>query len=75
MEDVVSVKRLPSPWVYAACVFCSCGKMCCEWPAEFSGNALLEALDSCFLANFLFTVQTTLLAMTPVCYTNTGWPF
>lgn len=66
----LSVKRLPSPWVYAACVFasvlCSCRKRCYEWTAEFSGNSVLEAHDSCFLANFLFTVEMTLFAVAPV---------
>lgn len=58
---LMSVRRLPSPWV---CVFVSVSCSCRKSFNKFFGNALREAyrcFDSCFLANFLFTVDWTLL--------------
>lgn len=34
-----------------------------------------QLLDSCFLANFLFTVEMTLLALAAVYNTDIGWAF
>lgn len=39
--------------------FAAAGKGVTISPLKFSGNALLEANYSCFLANFLFTVEMT----------------
>lgn len=75
----LSVKRLPSPWVYSASVFvtvvCSCRKRCYVWIAVFPDNALLEAFDSPLLVNFSFTTEITPFALALVCSTDTGWPF
>lgn len=73
----LSVKRLPSHWVYAASMFVSvvCRKRCFVWTAVFSGNALLEAPDLRFLVNFLFTTEITLFALAPVYNTDSGWSF
>lgn len=75
----LSVQRLPSLWVYAACVFVSVCSSCRKGgPVKFSGNVSFgspQLFDSCFLTHILFTVEMTLLALAPVFNADIGWPF